>query len=278
MKSTFLILASTLLLQTALAHAQDTNNHFRILNITSSGSACEPGSVAVNISDDQEAFTLSFQNFVAEIGPNAPRSERHKTCRLNVATQHDPGWEFAVIGLSQRGGVYLDPGVFAVQSLRYGLAPRLEQHIQVYKGPKDEDYVTSQQINFSRLNWSGCSRRQSYLNTYQVEATVDLLSLKPKAQGLFTVDSIDGEVKQEFDILWRRCDSRANRFVALCKTGGSGSSEPSLFAKAQGLRPQEVLLRAQRKLERRCAEASGADALEACSKIQRSCELTPFKG
>ncbi len=65
---------------------------FRILDVKTSGAACPPGSVALNVSSDQEAFTTTFSNFVAEIGPGIPATEKQKSCRLIFDTEHQGGW------------------------------------------------------------------------------------------------------------------------------------------------------------------------------------------
>jgi hypothetical protein len=255
--------------------AQEAPSRFRILDIRSAGSGCPEGSVATNISDDQEAFTLSFNSFFAEIGPDVARDERRKSCRMSFVTQHEPGWEFAVVGITQRGAVSLEEGVHAKQSMRYGLPLRHQIQSTFFRGPIDQDYSQNYRVAFSDLQWTGCKRRPWGGQVYSLQSSIELGSRSADARGLFTVDSIDGEVKQVFDIVWRRCEARLNRFVAVCTLNAGDPAMPQLLAKAQGLRPYMALDKARRKLEQRCEELSGSQT--SCDMAEARCEIQSMR-
>jgi len=259
----------------APAFAQEAPKQFRIQNIVSSGDGCPQGTVASNISDDQEAFTLSFSDFFAEIGPGIDRAERRKTCRLSFVTEHEPGWEFAVLGITHRGAVSLEKGVTAKQTLRQGWPQQSQVFSQQYRGPLDQDYVQSLRVGFADLQWSGCRRKPQAGRVYEVQSSVELSSRRPDARGLMTVDSIDGEVKQVFDILWRHCEPRVTRVLAVCTLTGTANSFPQILAKAQAPRASQALDKARRKLENRCLEATGA--LDSCDVAQARCEVQSLR-
>ena len=266
-----LVLTLMLSLQSGFALAQESPSNFRITDIQSSGSGCEPGTVGTNISEDQEAFTVSFSTFVAELAPEVPRSERRKNCRISFGIEHDPGWEFAVMGVTQRGAIYLEEGVFARQSLRYGPPLRQQSIVSLQRGPLDQDYVQSHRIALANLRWSGCHRFPKTERAYDMQTSVELFARKPDARGLLTVDTIDGEVKQLYDLVWRRCNARSHRVIASCSLQLADEAGSQIFAKAKAATSFHAIEKARRNLERRCVEASGS--LDACDMAKARCEL-----
>lgn len=204
----YLLACSTLLAGT-LAQAQSAPV-FRILDIKTQGRACQPNSVAIDIASDQQAFTVTFSEFVAELNATTNRREEQQSCRLSFDTEHSLGWEYTIIGVIFRGAAYLDAGVQGDQQVRFGTRGKDAISRMQLVGPYNDVYQHESQVNPAGRKWSGCKGKSSLHRTkdFTIDANILLRSRQDNVQGLFTVDSVDGEVSQTYELAWRPCKDK----------------------------------------------------------------------
>ena len=172
-------------------------------SISYAGSGCPAGSVAENLSDDLTAFTLLFDDYVAEVGPGISRREARKNCQINLDLKFPQGWSYTLFEVDYRGYVGIDRGVTALQSSRYyfqGNRHSCKFDTKFY-GSMDDDYEIHDTVAASALVWSPCGANRS-LN---INTQVRLASRKRGATGIITMDSVDGQVTQLYGIKWKRC-------------------------------------------------------------------------
>jgi hypothetical protein len=175
-----------------------------IQRIDYAGTGCPAGSVSGNIALDAKAFTLLFDNFVADAGPHIPLTEARKNCQLNIQLHVPQGWSYAIATVDYRGYMLLDPSVTATQRSTYYYAGSLQQASaqSTWAGPQDQDYVVRDTLGLASLVWSPCGAQRN-LN---INAEVRVNNrITPGSSGMLTVDSIDGKVEQIYGFLWRRC-------------------------------------------------------------------------
>src|SRR5690349_18333294 len=56
-----------------------------IKSISAAGTGCaDQSTFSTNLSDDRKAFTLTFSEFIAEIGPGIPLSSARKNCSITL--------------------------------------------------------------------------------------------------------------------------------------------------------------------------------------------------
>src|SRR5512134_2701401 len=79
----------------AVAHAAGP---ITVESLTYEGSGCPAGSVALNLSPDRTAFTLLFDAYVVEVGPETPKKERARECTVDAVLSAPPGWSWAIVG------------------------------------------------------------------------------------------------------------------------------------------------------------------------------------
>jgi hypothetical protein len=172
-------------------------------SIAYAGSGCPAGSVAENLSDDLTAFTLLFDDYVAEIGPGVPRRENRKNCQINIDLKFPQGWSFTLFEMDYRGYVGIDRGVTALQSSRYYFQGNSHscKFDTAFYGSKDDDFEIHDTVAASALVWSPCGANRS-LN---INTQVRLASRSRNATGIITMDSVDGKVTQLYGIKWKRC-------------------------------------------------------------------------
>jgi hypothetical protein len=263
-----LILAG--LMTPALAQQDEAPNSFRINNIRSNGTGCPLGTVAVNISDDQQAFTLSFSDFYAEVSPVLGTRKERKTCRVVFDTEQDAGWEYAIFAVTYRGFAGLDAGVRGEQDLRFGGIGKQARSTMTLVGPYDDDYINSQEVPISSLTWSGCNSNKQ--KDFTIDATLTLEASNADAQGLFTVDTVDGEIRQEYEVLWRECKGGGKKAFAVCRlsvTGTDGTFQ--LLTKHPAKNANQGLNKARSKMAKKCQPSKNRPPI--CDANQAQCSV-----
>ncbi len=182
----------------------DSPGTFTIKSLQYAGSGCAAGSVAGNVSPDRQAFTLLFDSYVAEVGPGVSLSAGRRNCQLAMTFDCPAGWQFALVDLDTRGYVQLDSNVAGTQKTAFyfqgsAQTASLERTTQ---GPTDGDYQFRDTVPATQRAWGQCGRNTRALN---VNTQVRLDNSRNRSgRGLITVDSIDGNVRQTFGIVWER--------------------------------------------------------------------------
>lgn len=197
-------LVFALLMSSVTSFAQSSPSYVRVRSISYAGSGCPAGTVAGNIAPDRQAFTLLFDSYYAEVGPEVPFREKRKNCQLNIALDFPQGWSFTLFSVDYRGYASLERGVVGTQQSSYyfqgqSLTARLKTN---YYGPLDKDYQIRDTLGVDALVWSPCGATRS-LNINS-EVRLDN-SRNPNGSGLMTIDSIDGVLKHIYGVRWRRC-------------------------------------------------------------------------
>lgn len=210
MKLTQALLVLSTLSWGAYGYSQnDAPSSFRILDIKTQGTGCRPGTVVQNISSDQKAFTLSFSEFIADLSATTQKKDERKSCRLVFDTEQDKGWEYTVVQVIFRGALYLDAGVNGQLSVRYGTRGKDARSEMNRQGPLDELYTHIDQVSPQGRKWNGCQGNgngaKNRVRDFTVDSQILLQSREKDRQGFFAVDSVDGDVSQTYQLVWRRC-------------------------------------------------------------------------
>ncbi|HYX37792.1 MAG TPA: DUF4360 domain-containing protein [Oligoflexus sp.] len=178
-----------------------------IENIQYNGTGCPLGTVAQNVSDDKQAFTLTFSEFFAEAGPGISLAQGRKNCIATVTLHIPSGWQYSVANFYYRGFMQLDEGIKADHSVDYSFEGqgRTSRFASVTTGPFENDYVYSDSVGIESNVWSPCGvSRALNLNT-KIRVSNASTTAYPNARGFITNDSIDGQITQVFGLTWRRC-------------------------------------------------------------------------
>lgn len=187
--------------QTAFADRPDPAQ-VHVNSISYAGTGCPAGSVAGNLSEDLQAFTLLFDSYTAEAGPALQLSEGRKACVLNVDVHVPSGWQYSILTIDTRGYLQLEPGTSAFQQNKYYFQGDLRSVTKRsdFRGPLVKDYMFRDLIGIESTVWSPCGMNRS-LNI----ATSAGVSASFGRRALATVDSIDGEFHLVYGLSWRRC-------------------------------------------------------------------------
>ncbi len=203
----FIAIFITMLSSTAWPQDQIT-----IDSVSHSGRGCPPGSVAVDFSEDKEAFTLIFSDFIATTDSI---EDQRKGCDISFIMNTPRNWGFSIYGIQFRGGAILEKdsrgyqdAAFIFDGNRTGRIGAME-----LEGEYFDSYERAIQVPLTDFKWFGCQERKVKLRIRTgIKVEADELS-----QALMTIDSIDGDSAQTFGLQWRRCDNDRKSVAYSCK-------------------------------------------------------------
>lgn len=170
------------------------------------GNGCSDGTTAANISDDGQALTLLFADFVVDLSADAltgkdgiARASRRCLATLTLNVPH--GYRLAVMTMDYRGYADLQTGVKATlrRSVAFGnQTPTWFSHTM--QGELAEEFYRRDTLSLSTTAYSACGGSAAL--KIDVRAS---LAATTGATGLFALDSADGEITQKYALAWRRC-------------------------------------------------------------------------
>lgn len=179
-----------------------------IENVSYAGTGCPAGSAAWNLSPDNKAISFLFSQFSVDSSTNRGR-EVKKSCWLNLQLHVPAGWTYTLFSVDYRGYLDLDRDSNARLRSWYGMNG---QQIRIANdkidGPVSRDVQRRAWVPLDTLPWLQCGTSSSI-----VSINTELMVDGPRA--LFTVDSIDGEIHQQYGIAWRKC-TNTTRWLGTC--------------------------------------------------------------
>ncbi len=205
MRATFTLLAT--ILGIAGQAKADAPEYVRVGNISSyGGNGCKQGTIGKLVSSDRQSFTLIFDDFIAEAGPNVALEAARKNCQITVDIEFPQGWTYSIAGFDYRGYADLQSNKVeaAIRSNYYFQGSNLDNTLETkFKGPMSmEDYLIHDQFGVDAISWSPCGDSKP-LN---ISTTVSVDNSKKRSHsGAVGVDSLDASFTQVFHLQWQRC-------------------------------------------------------------------------
>ena len=160
--------------------------------VSLSGDGCRPGTATVAMSGDNQAFTVTYSDFVVQ----AKGAEAKKSCTIAVELSHASGYTYGVERTDFRGFVHLGGGERGTQRSSYRFPGYPTRHgTQVYQGPVSDNWQVTDVSD--GVQHGPCKGRKPL--TIEAE-----LKVTGKA-GMMTMDSTDSSVSSTFRLSWQRC-------------------------------------------------------------------------
>ena len=189
---------------TPMAYAVSSTEDVHIEGMTSAGNGCTSGSTATIISADRKAFTIIFDQFIAETGDGVAPEEGKKYCRITLDLSVPQGWSYTLHEVTHRGFISIKEEAQATHRRTHwlGRIPFKGKHFrQRFDGPFDSDYMLKDDFFLKILSF-GCGRTK----TMNIDVKIGLKSQDSSSEGIITVDSIDGRLIGKKGVSWKRCD------------------------------------------------------------------------
>lgn len=177
---------------------------------TVNGSGCREGTAQVAVSPDNTAFTVTYSDYLAEVGPGAPTTAFRKNCQLNLRVHVPSGFTYAIVEADYRGYAFLQPGARGQQKASYYFQgmPQTVQRTHTFNGPYDDNWQATDTTEYADLVWAPCGERRNFnINT---ELRVNAGTSNPLNDTSFmTMDSTDTSVSTLYHLAWQECPARS---------------------------------------------------------------------
>ncbi|MDB1087250.1 DUF4360 domain-containing protein [Streptomyces sp. ACA25] len=174
---------------------------------TINGSGCPDGTAAVAVSPDNTAFTVTYSDYLAQVGVGAVPTDSRKNCQLSLRVQIPGGFTYAIASVDYRGYAHLQDGATALQRASYyhqGESDTVASTTE-FAGPLSDNWQATDSTEVAELNWAPCGVERNFnVNT---ELRVSVGSSDRNSTSFMTMDSTDGAVSTVYHVAWKECDS-----------------------------------------------------------------------
>lgn len=174
--------------------------------VTVNGSGCPPGSAAVAVSPDNTAFTVTYSQYLAQVGMGSRPTDFRKNCQLNVAVHVPSGFTYAIARADYRGFASLAAGATAMQRATYYFQgmPMSDFRTHNFSGSLEDNWQTSDETDIAALVYHPCGQlRNLNINT---ELRVNAGTSNPATTTSFlAMDSTDGDINTTYHFHWDHC-------------------------------------------------------------------------
>jgi len=167
------------------------------------GSGCRPHTAVPAIAPDRTAFTVTYSEYIAQVGPGAKPKDAHKDCRLKVRLDIPAGFTYTITHADYRGFALLERGASGMQRARYQY--QTQKPGSYADHPISSPYEDNWQVTDTATaqDWAPCGKSRKL--DIETELVVNVGSSDPDAVSVLTMDSTDGSVDTTYHFSWRRC-------------------------------------------------------------------------
>ncbi|MFD4642931.1 DUF4360 domain-containing protein [Lentzea sp. NPDC058436] len=200
------LLASAIVIPPGAPNETPPPDHITIDIVTVNGSGCPAGTAAVAVSEDNKAFTVTYSDYLAQVGVGARPTDFRKNCQLNLRVNVPQGFTYGIAQADYRGFAHLERGAYAIQKANYyfqGMSQNdSAQHR--YNGPHSDDWQATDTTDVAAIVYSPCGEKRNFnINT---ELRVYPGSSNTATTTSFvSMDSTDGAIDTTYRFSWKTC-------------------------------------------------------------------------
>ncbi|MER5719555.1 DUF4360 domain-containing protein [Streptomyces sp. NPDC002132] len=175
---------------------------------TVNGSGCPAGTAAVAVSADNTAFTVTYSDYLAQVGGNSDPTAFRKNCQLNLKVHVPQGFTYAIASADYRGFASLQPGATAVQRASYyfqGSSSTVFKNHNL-NGAYNDNWQATDTTDWAQLVYAPCGVQRNFnINT---ELRVNAGTSSPGKVSFMTMDSTDGDISTTYHMAWKECPGK----------------------------------------------------------------------
>lgn len=174
--------------------------------VTVNGSGCPAGTAAVAVSPDNTAFTVTYSDYLAQVGVGASPTDFRKNCQLNVIVHAPSGFTYAVSETDYRGFGYLEAGAYATEKASYYFqgSPTTTGVTHRYDGPLDDNWQATDVNSVAELVYAPCGELRN-LNINTELRVYGGTSDTKTTTSFMTMDSTDSAISTTYHFSWLTC-------------------------------------------------------------------------
>lgn len=183
-------------------------DHIVIELATVNGSGCPEGTAAVAVSPDNTAFTVTYSDYLAQVGGNSDPTSFRKNCQLNLIVHVPGGFTYAIARADYRGFAYLENGASGQSRANYYFQgmPQTVTKNHNFKGPLNDNWQASDETDVAQLVWAPCGEQRNFnINT---ELRVNRGTSDARKTSFMTMDSTDASVSTVYHLAWKECEGK----------------------------------------------------------------------
>ncbi|MCR3753094.1 MULTISPECIES: DUF4360 domain-containing protein [Lentzea] len=200
------LLTSAIIIPPGAPNETPPPDHITIDVVTVNGSGCPAGTAAVAVSPDNKAFTVTYSDYLAQIGVGARPTDFRKNCQLNLRVNVPQGFTYGIAQADYRGFAHLERGAYAVQKANYyfqGMSQN-DSASHRYNGPHSDGWQATDQTEVAAIVYSPCGEKRNFnINT---ELRVYPGSSNTATTTSFvSMDSTDGAIDTTYQFSWKTC-------------------------------------------------------------------------
>ncbi|WP_131739023.1 DUF4360 domain-containing protein [Actinomadura roseirufa] len=171
---------------------------------TVNGSGCPAGSAAVAVSDDKEAFTVTYSKYTAQAGGDSASTDSRKNCQIAMKVHVPQGFTYAINSTDYRGFANLEPGSTGTQKASYYFQgdPRTTSHSHALRGELIDNWQFTDTIDIAALVYKPCGEERNFNINTELRVTKGTDASKVS---FLAMDSTDGSIKTTYHFAWKRC-------------------------------------------------------------------------
>ncbi|MFD5825715.1 DUF4360 domain-containing protein [Lentzea sp. NPDC060358] len=181
-------------------------DHITIDIVTVNGSGCPAGTAAVAVSEDNKAFTVTYSDYLAQVGVGAPATAFRKNCQLNLRVNVPQGFTYGIAQADYRGFAHLERGAYAIQKANYyfqGMSQNdSAQHR--YNGPHSDDWQATDTTEVAAIVYSPCGEKRNFNINTELRVYPGT-SNTATTTSFVSMDSTDGAIDTTYQFSWKTC-------------------------------------------------------------------------
>lgn len=168
------------------------------------GSGCPAGTAAVTVFPDNTAFTVTYSNYLARVGPGSAPTDRKKDGQLNLRVHVPGGYTYAIVSAGYRGFASLAPGASGTQGASHPFQGNAHttNSTHHFKGGFNSNWQTTDTVDVAARVFAPCGEERN-LNINTV-LRVERGTSSPSATSFVEMDSTDGRIKTVYQMAWKR--------------------------------------------------------------------------
>ncbi|MFJ8026724.1 DUF4360 domain-containing protein [Streptomyces sp. NPDC096311] len=174
-------------------------------SVTVNGSGCPAGTAAVAVSPDNTAFTVTYSNYIAKVGPGSAPTDRLKNCQLNLLVHVPRRYTYAIVSADYRGFASLAPGASGTQRANYHFQGNAHttNFTHHFQGGFTGNWQTTDRVDVAARDFARCGEERNLaINT---ELRVEPGTSSPSVTSFLAMDSTDGSIKTVYHLAWKQC-------------------------------------------------------------------------
>ncbi|WP_329097885.1 DUF4360 domain-containing protein [Actinomadura citrea] len=172
---------------------------------TVNGSGCPAGTAAVAVSEDKEAFTVTYSDYLAQAGGSSGPTDFRKNCQISMKVHVPQGFTYAISSTDYRGFASLEPGASAVEKASYYFQGMSQTSAVSHplKGQYADNWQFTDTNDVAQLVYKPCGEERNFnVNT---ELRVLKGASDPAKTSFISMDSTDGSIKTTYHFAWKQC-------------------------------------------------------------------------